>query len=163
MLRSFYKNPNQIAHAVLAKRIGERDEGNKPASGDRIEYIYIYNSNPNALQGDKIETPSYILENNIKIDYSFYITNQIMKPLLQIFGLVLEDILIRQNKISKLQQYRMKVKSIAKEYKDDKYHKKIDELRSKELGSLIFGDFLRETDNTKKGLQTIDKFFQRKK
>lgn len=163
MLRSFYKNPNQIAHAVLAKRIGERDEGNKPASGDRIEYIYIYNSNPNALQGDKIETPSYILENNIKIDYSFYITNQIMKPLLQIFGLVLEDILIRQNKISKLQQYRMKVKSIAKEYKDDKYHKKIDELRSKELGGLIFGDFLRETDNTKKGFQTIDKFFQRKK
>jgi len=29
-LRSYYKNPDQIAHNVLAQRIGKRDPGNKP-------------------------------------------------------------------------------------------------------------------------------------
>ena len=29
-LRGYYKNPNQIGHAVLAERIGKRDPGNKP-------------------------------------------------------------------------------------------------------------------------------------
>ena len=40
-LRGYYKNPNQIAHKVLAERIGERDPGNKPKSNDRIPYAYI--------------------------------------------------------------------------------------------------------------------------
>ena len=40
-LRSFYKNPQQIAHKVLADRMGVRDPGNKPGPGDRIPYVYI--------------------------------------------------------------------------------------------------------------------------
>ena len=90
-LRSGYKNPNQIAHKVLADRIGKRDSGNKPTIGDRIPYIYIENSNKKALQGERIETPEFIIANKVKINYSFYITNQIMKPLQQLFALVLED------------------------------------------------------------------------
>ena len=35
-LRGFYKNPEQIAHKVLADRMGKRDPGNKPGAGDRI-------------------------------------------------------------------------------------------------------------------------------
>ncbi len=31
------------------------------------------------LQGDRIEDPTYIKENNIEIDYIFYLTNQILK------------------------------------------------------------------------------------
>lgn len=79
-LRSGYKNPQQIAHKVLADRITSRDPGNKPSSGDRIPFVYIHHPNKKALQGEKIETPTFIRENNLKIDYSFYITNQIMKP-----------------------------------------------------------------------------------
>ena len=81
-LRSGYKNPKQIAHKVLSDRITARDPGNKPSSGDRIPYVYIHNSNKKALQGDRIETPTFIKENNLKIDYSFYITNQLMKPII---------------------------------------------------------------------------------
>jgi len=95
-LRSGYKNPNSIAHKVLADRITKRDPGNKPGPGDRIPFVYIVNPNKKALQGDKIETPTYIRDNKLQIDYSFYITNQIMKPLLQLFGLVLEDIWMSQ-------------------------------------------------------------------
>lgn len=40
-LRIEYANPNQIAHKVLADRMGERDPGNKPQSNDRIPYCYI--------------------------------------------------------------------------------------------------------------------------
>ena len=74
-LRSNYKNPQQIAHKVLADRIAERDPGNKPSSGDRIPFAYI-KAGTRALQGDRIETPTYIRDNNLKIDYEFYITNQ---------------------------------------------------------------------------------------
>jgi len=40
-LRGYYKNPQQIAHKVLADRMAERDPGNKPKSNDRIPYLYV--------------------------------------------------------------------------------------------------------------------------
>jgi len=90
-LNSSYKDPTKIAHRVLADRIGARDPGNKPAINDRIQYIYI--KVPNAkLQGDKIETPEFIKENKLTPDYLHYITNQIMKPVLQLYELCLEDL-----------------------------------------------------------------------
>lgn len=44
-LKAEYANPTQIAHKVLADRMGERDPGNKPQSNDRIPYCYIDGSN----------------------------------------------------------------------------------------------------------------------
>ena len=40
-VRTDYANPNQIAHKVLADRMGDRDPGNRPQSNDRIPYCYI--------------------------------------------------------------------------------------------------------------------------
>jgi DNA polymerase elongation subunit (family B) len=40
-LRASYKDPESIAHKVLADRMGERDPGNKPQSNDRIPYCFI--------------------------------------------------------------------------------------------------------------------------
>ena len=39
------------------------------------------------LQGDRIEDPKYIEKNNLKLDYNFYITNQIMNPVKQVLDL----------------------------------------------------------------------------
>lgn len=87
-LKSEYKNPDQIAHYVLAKRIAVRDPGNAPKSGDRIDYVYIKVDNLKVkLQGDRIETPEYIIKNDLQIDYKFYITNQLREPCLQIMNL----------------------------------------------------------------------------
>ena len=108
-LRGFYKNPKSIAHKVLADRIGERDPGNKPKSNDRIPYAYIkitdydivfdrtnpYKSGKNKgrdrkqsiLQGNRIEHPDYINQKKLNLDYSFYITNQIMNPVKQVLDL----------------------------------------------------------------------------
>ena len=38
-------------------------------------------------QGDKIETVEYMKQNNLKPDYVHYITNQLMKPLVQLFAI----------------------------------------------------------------------------
>jgi DNA polymerase elongation subunit (family B) len=165
-LRSFYKNPQGVAHKVLADRIGQRDPGNKPTSGDRIPFVYIVTKAPakgkKVLQGDRIETPGYIKENNLQIDYSFYITNQIMKPLLQLFGLVLKDIWLSQKpprraKVTKLQEAIDKIKLEIEDEK--KCDKKISKIKDKEVEELIFAKYLRDTNNAKCGNQSVAKFF----
>ena len=115
-LRSNYKNPLQIAHKVLADRIGLRDAGNKPKPGDRIPYMYFVRKTKAKLQGDKIETPEYMREHKLEIDYEFYITNQIMKPILQIFALVLED--MPQYK-GKKKTFLLKLRGLKRQYCDD--------------------------------------------
>ena len=91
-LRAEYADPTRIAHKVLADRIGERDPGNKPSTSDRIPFVYIRVKGEVKLQGDRIETPSFIREHALTPDYAFYITNQIAKPIAQVFALALEHI-----------------------------------------------------------------------
>lgn len=92
-MKESYKDWTRIAHVVLAERIGKRDPGNKPQSGDRIEYaaVCIENETKDTLQGDRIETPKYIKEQNLDIDYLFYMTNQIRNPATQFLELVIKD------------------------------------------------------------------------
>tara|TARA_B110000037_G_scaffold20930_1_gene22861 strand:+ start:11670 stop:15488 length:3819 start_codon:yes stop_codon:yes gene_type:complete len=156
-LRSNYKNPKQIAHKVLADRIGKRDPGNKPSSGDRIPFVYIETKNKAALQGEKIEHPEYIIKNNIRPNYSFYITNQIMKPVQQVFALVLEDIDAFKRKKTTFQR---KVDSLKNTIDDkEKREAKISDLRNKEVKALLFDNYLRETDNMKNNMKSITSFF----
>jgi hypothetical protein len=92
-LRGYYKVPESIAHKVLADRMGERDPGNKPSSNDRIPYVYVAvkeQKGKKILQGDRVEHPDYINQHKLQIDYKFYITNQIMKPIIQIFEMCLD-------------------------------------------------------------------------
>jgi DNA polymerase elongation subunit (family B) len=161
-LRSGYKNPAQIAHKVLADRIGRRDPGNKPSVGDRIPFVYIENPDKKALQGERIETPEYIVANNVKINYSFYITNQIMKPVQQLFALVLEDMKdFKKKKGYTLRTWKNTLAALKQEYPDEeKYKDKEDALRNKEVKALIFDPYLRHTNNMKNGDSNITNFFK---
>jgi DNA polymerase elongation subunit (family B) len=161
-LRSGYKNPNSIAHKVLADRITKRDPGNKPGPGDRIPFVYINSPNKKALQGEKIETPTFILENSIKIDYSFYITNQIMKPLQQLFALVLEKIWDLQNKKSKISKFKKEIETLRKTVEPEKFEDKLEQTKNKEVKALLFDEYLRVTNNEKEGNQSLTKFFGKK-
>lgn len=162
-LRSGYKKPNSIAHKVLSDRITARDPGNKPSSGDRIPFVYIVTKDKKALQGEKIETPTFIAENKLKIDYSFYITNQIMKPVQQVFALVLEKIWTMNKKLPKIRQYKKDVEIIRKETEDEeKTEAKIEKLRCSEIKALLFDEYLRVTNNEKTGAQSITSFFGKK-
>ena len=160
-LRSTYKNPQQIAHKVLADRMGKRDPGNKPSSGDRIPFVYIHNANKKALQGERIETPDYIRANRLKPNYSFYITNQIMKPVAQLFGLVLEQMAAFRRKKARFLEELESVKCNWTE-SDDKLQKKLDDLRFREVRELIFDDYLRQADNMAKSNKSITEFFKGK-
>jgi DNA polymerase elongation subunit (family B) len=83
------------AHKMLADRIKARDPGNAPASGERLGYVYIQagtGQQASKLQGDRVETPSYILEKGLKPDAEYYIQHQLYNPLAQLFGIMVENI-----------------------------------------------------------------------
>lgn len=157
-LRSNYKNPQQIAHKVLADRIAARDPGNKPASGDRIPFAYIKKTNTK-LQGEKIETPTYIKENQLKIDYEFYITNQIMKPVQQVFALVLDKIPAFNRKMLTYNKYKRQIKEWKDTLPVDKYEKKVEDLRNKEVKKLLFDETLNNIKNN--GANTLSSYFSK--
>jgi DNA polymerase elongation subunit (family B) len=158
-IRSDYKNPQQIAHKVLADRITARDPGNKPASGDRIPYVYIHNPKKTALQGDKIETPTFIVENKIKIDYAFYITNQVMKPVQQVFALVLEKIWQMQGKSSKIARFKSDIKKLERDTDPAKFEDKLESLKNKEVKALLFDKYINKANIQKQGMRELSSFF----
>ena len=163
-LNSNYANPKQIAHKVLADRIAERDPGNKPKSGDRIKYLYFVNNTPKALQGEKIETPEFIIDNKLKIDYAFYITNQLMKPLQQLFGLALEQIWEKQNKTTTIKTYRSEMANLKKDCGGDLeiYSKKKEKICSQKVKAILFDSFLIKIANEKNKNREITSMFMRK-
>jgi hypothetical protein len=80
-------------HKMLADRMAARDPGNAPSSGDRIDFVYVKagsGQQASKLMGDRIETPSYIRERGLKPDAEYYIEHQLMNPLSQLFGILLE-------------------------------------------------------------------------
>ncbi len=72
------------AHSELAKRMYERDPGSAPNVGDRVPYVII-------KKGEKVpaymkaEDPLYVLRNGLSVDSTYYLSNQLSKPLLRIF------------------------------------------------------------------------------
>lgn len=161
-LRSDYKNPMQIGHWVLADRIGKRDPGNKPKPGDRMKFVFVTNPDRKALVGDKIETPEFIMENKLQIDYTHYITNQLMKPLQQLFGLALEPIWEHQKKTASINAYKKEMVKMERENPNiETFMKKKEKYCSVKIKVLLFDKFLTEIQNQRSGLQPITGFWQR--
>lgn len=90
-LRDSYKANCNQPHVLLAQRVQQRDPGNAFQVNERIPYCFIERSNTKklkTLQSEFIETPEYIVENNIKLDYGYYIEKQLRNPILQLFAIV---------------------------------------------------------------------------
>jgi DNA polymerase elongation subunit (family B) len=140
-IRASYKDPSKIPHKVLADRIGERDPGNRPQVNDRIPFAYI--KVPDAkLQGDRIEHPDYIIENNLTPDYLHYITNQIMNPVLQLYALCLDEL----PGYDKAPEYWQELEETLKDkplYKDDAKRKnRIANLKLNMVKELLFDEYI---------------------
>ena len=156
-LRSGYKNPQQIAHKVLADRIGVREPGNKPAPGSRIAFAYIVN--PTAKkQGEKIETPEYIDRAKCKLDYGHYITNQIMKPLSQVLGLCIEEL---PQFARRKQGFLDRVEQLRAACGDDhaKSREAEQKLRDGEVKRLFFDQFIKAADRLKNHQRDLPSMF----
>ncbi len=91
-LKNDYKDRTRIAHVCLADRMRERDEGSAPQINERVPYVAIVvPEKKNMLQGDRIEHPDYIIEKKLRVDYLFYLTNQIKNPTVQFLELLVDD------------------------------------------------------------------------
>lgn len=166
-LRAEYKDPTRIAHKVLAERIGDRDPGNKPQINDRIPYVYVKVDKKDAkdkvLQGERIEPPEYVKKHNLTIDYGHYITNQIMKPILQVYGLVVEQVpgfskppryydIIEENLVKAMNEDEKKVKE------------KLMAIKENDVKELMFDPYLSIIENGKKirKSRVADKYYTSK-
>ena len=87
-----------------------------------------------------------------------------MKPVQQVFALVLEKIWSNTNKIGKAKKFKNEVDCLRREYCDnpEKFEEKLEAMRCKEIKGLLFDAYLRETNNEKSGLQTLTKFYDKK-
>ena len=158
-LRSFYKNPQQIPHKVLADRIGERDPGNRPKPGDRIPFAYIVSDKKGKVkQGEKIELPTYITENQLPIDYAHYITNQIMKPILQIYALVLYELPGFKNKDGKIRRFKRDLDQFKRELTPEKYLDKEEKLKTKEVQKMLFDSYIKQCKEIKRVTHDVRAF-----
>lgn len=158
---SSYKDPTKIAHFVLSKRMGERDPGNRPQASDRIPYVYIVQ--PKAvLQGDKIEHPAYVAQKQLKVDYRFYIEHQIMKPVGQLYAIVLEQ-LAGYDKPPGYWAQETRRLTQALDGDAAKAKEKIASMREKEAERLLFGwvfadPTVKRAELESKGLRCIRDF-----
>ena len=162
-LKSDYKDPTRIAHKVLAERIGERDPGNKPQVNDRIPFVYIQvkeKKGQKILQGERIEHPDYIRKNKLKPDYEFYITNQIMQPILQLYAIIIEQ-LPNFNKTK--YNYTIIEKKYKKEYEGNlkRIKEKMGMVKESHVKEMLFDPYLIKLNNVKQGNQDILMMFQK--
>lgn len=119
--KRIYVDRTRIVHAVLADRMADRDPGNKPMPNDRIPYAYVIVDKKVELQGDHVEHPEFIISEGLKLDYLFYITNQIQKPATQFLELIVEQ----PNKI--FESYIIKEKNRRQGKKPIKSYLKMDD------------------------------------
>jgi DNA polymerase elongation subunit (family B) len=119
-LKSTYKNPNSQPHVALATRMGERDPGSKPQVNDRVQFVYIETKKKVTHQGDRVEHVDYVKENNLKVDYLFYLTNQIEKPITQVLSVIIDKPKAIFEKYKMLEDNRRKGRTmITKEFLED--------------------------------------------
>jgi hypothetical protein len=54
--------------------------------------VYVENAKKGAKQGDRIEHVDYVKAKKLKVDTTFYITNQIQNPVAQLFALCIDQL-----------------------------------------------------------------------
>jgi len=160
-LSAYYKDPESIAHKVLAERMAERDPGNKPASNERIPYVFIkIKEEPGVeyLQGDRIEHINYVRQNNLQVDYEKYILNQVMKPVSQIFELIVEKLPMFPHGSG----YYEELENIwYNKYGGDmlKTEKKIRQLKTLMVQKLIFQPLVEYAQSKLRDTKSLDNWF----
>ena len=161
-LAAYYKDEESIAHKVLANRVKDRDPGNAPVSNERVPYLFIKikeEKNVDYLQGDRIETPSFIRQNNLQIDYEKYILNQIMKPVSQIFELVVEKLSMFPHGSGYYQEmYNIWYNKYGCDV--EKTEKKIRQLKALMVQKLIFQPLIDYANSKVNKVATIDNWFK---
>jgi DNA polymerase I len=84
--RSLSKRPQEYKgrqpHLELYHKIKERDPASAPQIGDRVPFVITHGK---GLLVERAEDPTYVTENDIRIDHDYYINRQIIPPVRRIF------------------------------------------------------------------------------
>ena len=81
---------SKSAHVELAKKMQTREGDSGPSIGDRIAYVMVKGARGNKNY-ENSEDPIYVLENDLPIDFDYYLERQIKKPILRIFESILPN------------------------------------------------------------------------
>ena len=165
-LKSTYVNPQSMAHKVLADRMGLRDPGNKPQVNDRIPFVYIKvpPEKEIKLQGDRVEHPDYIRENKLVPDYEFYITNQLLRPVAQLYTLCLEQLPNYDRDVNYWIDKAQELQEKKEIYKDEnKLTNYMQTLKERDVERLLFSKYITKkvkkvSESSTKKITAIQKF-----
>jgi DNA polymerase delta subunit 1 len=138
-LRSSYKEPDKIAHWVLAQKMRRRDPGSAPNVNDRIPYIFVEPAKSDALMGDRIEHLEYVKSHpdSVVVDTLLYVQRQVQQPCLQLLAIALE----------KLPGYvpSRELTTLPSGYMDErKAAERLETLRERAVEKLVFEPFTYE-------------------
>eukprot|EP00798_Chlamydomonas_sp_ICE-L_P027977 gene27977-biopygen5922 len=165
-LKSHYKSPAQIAHAVLARRMYERDPGSAPQVNDRIPYVLVETTKNNALMGERIEHVDFVRANpqKVRIDAKMYIENQLMKPCTQLLAIAVEQIPGYTYRVALSGRRALSDIADAKNGDVAKARERLNTLREREVERLVFtpvlsSDDVRRSVNRCNGQREISSFF----
>jgi len=161
-LSSYYKDPESIPHKVLSERMFDRDPGTAPASNERVPYVFIkIKEEPGIdyLNGDRIEHIDYVRKHKLIIDYEKYIVNQIMKPVSQIFELIVEKL---PNFPHGIGYYEELENILYNKFEGNqiKIDKKIMQLKALMVKRLIFDNLIDYANSKINKVKTIDNWFK---
>ena len=83
-----YADGGEHAHVELVSRMMKRDPGSAPKVGDRVPYVMI-TADKKAKNYEKSADPIHVLTEGLTVDTSWYLTNQLEKPIGRLFEAVL--------------------------------------------------------------------------
>lgn len=86
-----YKQLNS-PHISLATKQRQRDRGSAPVVNDRISYVFVIKEdNPKAKLYERAEELSIVKEKGLKIDFMYYIENQLKNPICEVLTLAIDN------------------------------------------------------------------------
>ena len=81
-----------------------------------------------------------------------------MKPVVQLFALVLEEIPDFKSKMLKARKFKKEIDQLRKEFSSEDAEKKVTNLRNKEVEKLLFQPFIDKLVVKKNGQNTLFKY-----
>ena len=150
------------------KETNEIEEMNDIISMNKtIKYALLAIYNPRVLQGDCVEHPSYIAEKKLRVDFLFYLTNQIQNPTVQFLELLVNNPNDIFNQAINIENNRRTGNTgLSKYFKISKVNngvisKKINlnlkqKSTTKNVSKYYLNDSDDEIDNDKLGLKNLD-------
>ena len=81
---------------------------------------------------ERIETPEFIKDDDVEINYSFCVTNQIVKPVLRNISYVLEKLVdFKKKKGATLHRWHKELADLREKYPEQETYNKKEALRNK--------------------------------